>query len=176
MSPTFLLGLLGLFLISFFGSGPFPLPLTVTILWLGQFDMPVLVVLVATLGSLLGWLTLETAMRKWVQARPELVSRIPMVYRQLFMKKLGFWLFVFNAIPLPLDFIRFLALVSGYNRLRLAVVLTLGRLIRNTILVMIGATLADHQWWLWGVMLGFLLLPLFFGRLFQSKPEAETLG
>lgn len=172
MSTSFYLGLLALFLISFLGSGPVPLPLTVTILWLGQFQLPVVVIVTATLGSLLGWLALERCMKRWTEARPELIQRIPVAYRQLFMKNMGFWLFIFNALPLPLDFIRFLALFNGYNRTRLAVILTVSRLIRNTILVTIGGLLAEHQLMLWSVMLGFLLLPLPFSKLLQSS-ESE---
>ncbi|WP_373532707.1 hypothetical protein [Vampirovibrio sp.] len=174
MGSAFLWGLLGLFAISFLGSGPVPLPLTVSILWLGQFKMPVWVVLVATLGSLSGWLVLEKSVRKWAEERPELIHQIPTVYRQFFMKKLGLWLFLFNALPLPLDFIRFLALMSGYDRWRLAVILTMARLVRNTILVSLGAALAQHQVWLWAIMLGFMLLPLLVGQWFQAQPDEQS--
>lgn len=169
MNVTFMTGLLALFLISFLGSGPVPLPLTATVLWLGQFKLPVLVILTATLGSLLGWLALERSMKGWIEARPHIVQRIPSTYRKIFMRNMGFWLFIFNALPLPLDFIRFLALLNGYNRTRLTIILTLSRLIRNTLLVTLGGLLAEHQLLLWGVMLGFLILPLPFGKLFQSN-------
>lgn len=169
MGTPFFSGILILFLISFFGSGPVPLPLTATVLWLGQFKLPFIVIVTATLGSLLGWLTLERSLKSWVEARPRIVQRIPGTYREIFMKKMGFWLFIFNALPLPLDFIRFLALLNGYNRTRLTIILTISRLIRNTLLVTLGGLLTEHQLLLWGVMIGFLTLPLLFGKLLQAN-------
>ncbi len=175
MSGSLMLGLAGLFLISFLGSGPVPMPLTVTILWLGQFQIPVLVIGVATVGSVLGWLALEGVLRRWVKTCPQMLDRLPSAYRALFLRNTGFWLFVFNALPLPLDFIRFLALLSNYNRVRLTVILAVARLIRNTSLVCLGAALAKHQILLWVVMFGFLLLPLPFGRFLQARSKASLL-
>ena len=170
MSVGWLSGLFILFCISFLGSAPVPLPLTATFLWLGQFKTPVVVVFVATLGSLLGWLCLEGFLKRWIQRKPQVVERIPEAYRQLFLKRLGFWLFVFNALPLPLDFIRFLALISDYSRVRLALIFTAARLVRNTLLVVLGAALAQHQAWLWLGMGVLLLLPVPMQRLFQTSP------
>lgn len=173
MSMGWLSGLLILFCISFLGSAPVPLPLTATVLWLGQFKTPVVVVFVATLGSLLGWLCLEGVLKRWVQRKPQLVERIPSAYRQLFLKRLGLWLFVFNALPLPVDFMRFLALISDYSRVRLALIFTAARLVRNTLLVLLGAALARHQGWLWLGMGVLLLLPLSIRRFFQAIPTAS---
>lgn len=169
-------GLAAIFLLSFLGSGPIPLPLTAVILWMGQFHYPVWVVLAATAGSLLGWLALERFIRRWVHNQPQMIERLPLGYRHIFLKNMGFWLFVFNALPLPLDFVRFLAVMKNYNRFRLAVILTLGRLIRNTLLVAIGAVLAKHQLWLWGVMLAFMLLPLPLGRVLQGGAPVPPAG
>lgn len=174
MSLSFIAGLIILFIISFLGNGPIPLPLTATVLWLGQFGLPIPVILTATLGSLLGWLALERILRKWIQAKPEMVQRIPKAYRRVFMKNMGFWLFVFNALPLPLDFIRFLALFNGYNRARLVAILTISRLIRNTLLVTAGSLLAHNQGLLWGAMAGLLLLPLILNKLFQTEETAAS--
>lgn len=168
MSLGWLSGLLILFCISFLGSAPVPLPLTATVLWLGQFKTPVAVLLVGTLGSLLGWLSLDGVLKRWVQRQPQVVERIPDAYRQLFLKRLGFWLFVFNALPLPVDFMRFLALISNHSRVRLALIFTAARLVRNTLLVVLGAALAQHQLWLWLGMGVLLILPLPIQRLLQS--------
>lgn len=164
------LGLLALFLISFFGSGPIPLPLTATVLWLGQFHFPWLVVLVATAGTLLGWICLQGVLKQWVLKNPQVTQRIPVAYQRFFLRRVGFWLFVFNALPFPLDFMRFLALLNNYNPTRMLVILTVSRLIRNTMLVMIGAALAEHQLLLWSVMIGFMGVPLLLSRWLPEEP------
>ena len=158
-------GLLAVFIISFLGSGPFPLPLTPVMLWLGQFHQPVWVVGAATLGTLAGWLCLEGVLRRWVLRNAQATAKIPLVYQQFFLRRTGLWLFVFNALPFPLDCMRFLALLNNYSRSRLLVILTLSRLVRNTMLVMIGAALAPHQPVLWGAMVAFMVVPLLVGKL-----------
>jgi len=164
-------GLAAVFAISFLGSGPIPLPLTAAVMWLGQFHMPILVVVSATAGTVLGWLCLEGTLRRWVFQRPQLTRGIPVAYQKLFLRRTGFWLFVFNALPFPVDFMRFLALLNGYNRTRLLMVLTFSRLIRNTMLVMIGSALAQHQALLWGAMGAIMLLPLLLNKLWQVLPS-----
>lgn len=166
-----LCGLFAVFAISFLGSGPVPLPLTAVVLWLGQFHFPMLVVMVATAGTLVGWLCLEGVLRRWVFQYPEVTQKIPVVYQKFFLRRTGFWLFVFNALPFPLDFMRFLALLNQYNRTRLLVILTLSRLVRNTMLVMIGAALAPHQPLLWGAMVAFMVVPLLVGKILQALPK-----
>jgi len=170
-----MLGLLAVFVISFLGSGPFPLPLTAVVMWLGQFHMPVLVVVSATVGTLLGWLCLEGVLRRWVFNHPEATQKIPVAYQKFFLRRTGFWLFVFNALPFPLDFMRFLALLNNYNRKRLLIILTISRLLRNIMLVMIGAALAEHQALLWGAMVAIMVVPLLVSKLLQRlpKPVAE---
>jgi membrane protein YqaA with SNARE-associated domain len=165
---SMLYGLLAVFTISFLGSGPVPLPLTAVVLWLGQFHFPMLV---ATAGTLVGWLCLEGVLRRWVLRHPEITQKIPVAYQKFFLRRTGFWLFVFNALPFPLDFMRFLALLNHYNRARLLIILTLSRLVRNTMLVMIGAALAPHQPLLWGAMAAFIAVPLLVGKLMQWLPK-----
>jgi|GEM_PF-2594590 len=165
-------GLVALFLISFLGSGPIPLPLTATVLWLGQFHFPWLVVLVATAGTLIGWICLHNVLRRWVHKNPQVTQRIPVAYQKFFLRRTGFWLFIFNALPFPWDFMRFLALLNNYNPKRLLIILTISRLIRNTMLVMIGAALAKHQVLLWSVMVGFMIVPLLVSRLLPPLQKA----
>jgi hypothetical protein len=165
------MGLFGVFAISFLGSGPFPLPLTAVVMWLGQFHIPVLVVLSATAGTLLGWLCLEGVLRRWVFRHPEATRKIPVAYQKFFLRRTGFWLFIFNALPFPLDFIRFLALLNNYDRKRLLVILTISRLIRNTSLVLVGAALAQHQALLWGTMVAVMVVPLLIGKLLALLPK-----
>ncbi len=166
-----LLGLLAVFVISFLGSGPFPLPLTAVVMWLGQFHIPVLVVLSATAGTLLGWICLEGVLRRWVFRHPEATQKIPVAYQKFFLRKTGFWLFIFNALPFPLDFMRFLALLNNYDRKRLLIVLTISRLVRNTSLVLIGEALARHQALLWGAMIGMMVVPLLVSKVLERLPN-----
>ncbi len=161
-------GLVAVFVISFLGSGPFPLPLTPVMLWLGQFHQPVWVVGAATLGTLAGWFCLSGVLRRWVFSQAQLTPHIPLAYQTFFMRRTGFWLFVFNALPLPLDFMRFLALLNQYSPNRLLVILTVSRLVRNALLVMLGSALAPHQPLLWGVMVVFMVLPFLVGKLMQG--------
>ena len=167
-------GLATVFVISFLGSGPIPLPLTAAVMWLGQFHIPVLVVVSATLGTSLGWICLEKPLRRWIVKRPQVTHGIPTAYQKLFLRRTGFWLFVFNALPFPLDFMRFLALLNGYNRSRLLIVLTVSRLVRNTMLVLIGEALAQHQALLWGAMAAIMVLPLLLNKLWQILPNSIT--
>ena len=164
-------GLAALFLISFFGSGPVPLPLTATVLWLGQFHFPMLVVAVATAGTLLGWLCLQGVLRRWVHSHPQVAQKIPVAYQKFFLRRTGLWLFLFNALPFPLDFMRFLAILDNYSPRRLLMILTVSRLIRNAMLVMIGSALAAHQLLLWSVMIAFLLTPLALNRFMKEPTE-----
>jgi hypothetical protein len=171
MDSLIVLGLLALFLISFFGSGPVPLPLTATVMWLGQFHFPVLVIGVATLGTLTGWVCLEGVLRRWVMNNPKVTRNIPVAYQKFFLRRTGFWLFMFNALPFPLDFMRFLALLNNYNRRRLLIILTVSRLIRNTLLVYLGAALAEHQVLFWLMLVAFLAMPLLMRRLMPPLSE-----
>jgi membrane protein YqaA with SNARE-associated domain len=168
------LGLFAVFVISFLGSGPIPLPLTATILWLGQFHFPILIVFIATAGTLLGWICLQGILKQWISSQPQLAQKIPIAYQKFFLRRTGLWLFIFNALPLPLDFIRFLALLNNYNPTRLLVILTVSRLIRNTMLVAIGAALARHQLLLWSVMIGFLVVPLLIEQVMKRTLHKTT--
>ena len=168
-----MLGLTVLFLICFVGTGPVPLPFTATVLWLSQFHFPEMVILVATLGTVIGWVCFEGMLRRWLFRHPEVTRHIPVAYQKFFLRRTGFWLFIFNAFPFPWDFMRFLALLNNYNRTRLLVILAVSRLVRNTFLVFLGTALAPHQPLLWSVMLAFLLLPLALNKLFQYLPKPQ---
>ena len=170
------LGLLALFVLSFLGCSSLPVPLTATVLWLGQFDMPWWIIGIATVGNLIGWLCMEGFLRRWVLKRPHLARGIPVSYQKLFLRQTGFWLFVFNALPFPLEFMRFLALLNNYNRCRLTIIFTLARLCRNILLVFLGASLASHQAALWLLMGMLLVAPLLIQRIFQALPQPKEVG
>ena len=154
-----LIGLLTLFVVSFLGSSFLPLPVTITIIYLGQFHFPVWVVLVGTAGTVAGWLAMRGFFGKMLARKPALAERIPASYQRFFLRHTGFWLFVSNALPFPVDFMRILAFVNGYNPRRMVILIGLGRLVRNALLVWLGRSVAAHPILFWLVMLLFLLLP-----------------
>ncbi len=183
LSPelAFPLGLLALFVMSFFAVNPVPIPfpLTITILWLARFDLPVPVILTATLGTLLGWVWQEEMFKRLI-SRPKLQKAIPVSYQRFFMRRTGFWMFFFNALPFPWDPMRLLALLSNYPRRRFLLVLGVSRLIRNTLLVMAGALVAAHKTLFWAVLIGFLVLPVLLDRALKYafariRPEELSL-
>ena len=149
--------LLVLFVMTFIGNGLIPLPITAYILWMGQFQMPIPVILVGTLGTVVGWVMTEHWFRRLCENKPFLQKTIPVYYHELFQKQPGLCFFVFNALPFPWDPTRLLALLHCYAPLRLTGFLAAGRLVRYTLLVTLGAVLARYQYAFWGV-LGFLLL------------------
>jgi membrane protein YqaA with SNARE-associated domain len=166
-------GLAFLFLVSFLGSTFLPLPVTVTIVWLGQFHFPVWVVLVGTLRTMLGWVVMERFFRNWLIRRPEMANRIPASYQRFFLRHTGFWLFFFNALPFPIDFMRLLALLNGYPSGRMMLILTAGRLVRNVLLVSLGMAAFQHQEIFWSLLIMLLLLPPLAERLMRLKSEPK---
>lgn len=152
--------LAALFVMCFVGVSPVPLPLpiTLTLFWLAQFDMPVTVILVATVGTVLGWVQLEPLFRRWV-LRPGVQNAIPVTYQKFFLRQTGLWLFFFNAIPFPWDPMRLLALLNDYPKGRFLLILGVSRLIRNTLLVLAGMLLAPYKLLFWGAFIFLMLLP-----------------
>ncbi len=163
-----------LFCINFLGNGTIPLPISVYVIWLGQFDMALPVVIVGTLGTVLGWIFVGSRiLQKMLQKnyekasgamskeayQAELTQKIPPLYRALFLKRPLFAVFLFNAIPFPWDVMRILAVVSGINPSKLVMPLALGRIIRYSTLVSFGGVIAQYKGFLW-VVIGLLILPV----------------
>lgn len=177
------LGLVFLFIISFLGNMPLPFPVTVTVMWLGQFDFPVAVIAVATVGQLLGWACLDQRIKRWLLKYPRFVRAIPPVYNRFFLRQTGLWLFIFNAFPFAMDPIRLLALLNDYSRTRFLVIMGISRLIRNTMLVLMGATLAPYKGLFWGALVALMLLPIVadwalkrvFHRLESDEPDLQAI-
>ena len=173
-----ILGLAALFGMSFFGASPVPLPfpLTLTMMWMAQFDMPTLVVLSATLGTIAGWAQLEKTFKRWIHAS-RIEKALPASYQRFFLRRTGFWLFFFNALPFPWDPMRLLALLNDYPRGRCLWILGTSRVIRYTTLVTIGVVLAPYKLWFWVALSLFMILPVLMDRALrllmrQVPPEA----
>ncbi len=168
------LWLLGLFLINFMGNGTVPLPISVYILWLGQFNMPIPVVVVGTLGTVLGWVFVGSRILQRVlknRSKESLTQKIPALYQKLFLKWPMWAVFLFNAIPFPWDVMRILAVVSGIRPLALLLPLTLGRVIRYSILVFLGGVMAQYKGFLW-MIIGLMIVPVVL-RFFKKEPKSE---
>ena len=163
--------LLVLFVICFIANGIIPMPVTSYIFWLGQFDYPWVVVLVGTLGSVCGWPVTAKYLKLLLAKKPDLVDRIPDVYRRIFSRGLGVSVFVCNALPLPWDPTRMLAVAYGYPQKKLLLAIGTGRAVRNTLLVTLGAALAPYKFLFWGVLVGLMLLPLLANKVYLAvKP------
>lgn len=156
-----------LFVMCFISTWMIPVPITAYVMWLGQYDFPWLVVGVATIGTLLGWTTFEPVLARLLKKRPHWADRIPTSYQALFLRQTGLFLFLFNAAPFPIDPIRLLAVVNGYPRERLLIIMGVARLIRNFMLVVLGAVLVRYTLLFWAVLGVFMILPLILGRFFQ---------
>ncbi len=166
------LGLLILFFMTFLGHGIIPFPITAYVIWLGQFGDPLWVIIVATLGNVLGWMVLEKYLAPFLERRPHWVAKIPAHYQQLFMLYPAVAIFSFNALPFPLDPMRFLATAYQYPRWKLWSAMAVGRFARYTLLVFIGVTLAPYQPIFWGVLALFLLMPLMWGKFWLRSGTA----
>ncbi len=161
MDLTTTLAMLGLFVLTFVGNGTIPMPVTFYVLWLGQFDMPVAVIVIGTLGTITGWVLMAKYFVRWFPAltSEKMNKNIPGLYRRFFLKSPGWAIFMFNAIPFPWDFGRVMALVYKIEPTSLILPLALGRIIRYALLVYIGVALAQIREILW-LVLGLLFIPI----------------
>ncbi len=176
MMETPAIWLVVLFFLTFLGNGTLPLPITVYMLWMGQFDIPVQVVLIATVGTVSGWVFVGGSIHRLISGdvSTRITRKIPRFYHQLFLKNPGWAIFLWNSLPFPIDISRILALAYGIDPLRLVAPLTLGRIVRYSILVTLGGIMADYNWFFW-VIIVLAVLPIVI-KLFQKSEEAFSEG
>ena len=153
-----------LFFLTSVGNGIIPVPVTAYVLWMGHFNAPLMVIVTATTGSLLGWLVMGNLLQRYLfkkeQRAETLLANIPPFYRQFFLKWPGVSVFFFNALPLPFDPMRVLAMANNYSPRRLLTALAIGRLVRYSVLVMTGVLLAPYKIYFWSAITLFVLLPV----------------
>lgn len=142
-----LLGLLGLFAMTFLGAGVIPLPVTLVVMGLAPY-MPVWVVIIATVGTSLGWRMVGGKLYKHVPKKSLTVAQkmTPGWLKHLTEKHPNFSIFIFNALPLPWDPVRLIMLSHDHHPKTMMVPLTLGRLLRYTAMVLVGKWLAQYRW------------------------------
>lgn len=156
----FLLGLLAIFIMNLLANLLIPFPITPATLWLGRFHHPYWVIAASTLGAVLGWVVFHPHVYRLVDEKPHVAARIPKAYVDWFGHRIVWWVFLLNALPFPLDFMRFIAAAKKHPPLPLTVAIGCGRLIRNTLLVFAGAWLSQHQLWFAMAIAALALTPL----------------
>lgn len=168
--PALLWGLAVLFVMAFFSNGIIPLPITPYVIWLGHFHQPVATVLVGTVASVLGWWVLCRFLKQKTSGQTDWSQKIPAAYRHTMCRHLTLWLFIFNALPLPVDLMRFVAVAHGHDLKKQLWALGGGRVVRYTLLVTMGQWLSHHQEWFVGVIVAFLILPFGIHALLKQLP------
>lgn len=137
-------------------STTLPIPTNPIVLAVAKFFPPLLVAFIATLGMVLANLMDYQIFSKLTRTRGIKRLRRARIYKswvKLFVKIPFLAISISAFIPMPVDFIRLLAILEGYPRLKFSVAGFLGRLPRNLLLVMAGVVLP-----LWSVLLVALAL------------------
>ncbi|MBK8189831.1 MAG: hypothetical protein IPK79_05210 [Vampirovibrionales bacterium] len=158
MSVAFAWALAGLFVMSLFGGGLAPLPISAYVLWMGKFNHPWVVIFVGALGSMLGFLMLEPILRRLPSLGAFCAKRTPDKTESPSKNepdgaKISPWaILLANALPLPVDPLRFLALKRGARPREILPALTAGRVIRYALLVFAGEALAPYAGFFWAIL------------------------
>lgn len=111
---------------------------------LADLTVPVSVALIATLGMVMANMLEYQVFSKLTRTRAIIKlkeARIYISWVKLFKKAPPVALALTAFVPIPIDFIRIIAILEGYSRLKLSVFQFLGRLPRNILLVVIGMSL-----------------------------------
>ncbi len=142
------LGLLGIFLINFFGSATLfvPAPAIATVVVGGALYPPIAVALVSAVGSALGdslgFLLGHSGRRALYSKKQPLWMKVTM---KEFKRYGSLIIFVFALIPNPLfDFIGILAGMFSFSLFRFFILLLAGRLLRDILLAYLGHRLMLH--------------------------------
>ena len=122
-------------------SGLIPFPTMTATIYLGKNYSPLLVAAVGTSGSAVASIIvyyLLTELSKKERMRRIENSGIIRSWKTLARKFPFLSLVVFNAIPLPLDASRFLAISNRYSIARYVMAISLGRFVRYFLLATLG--------------------------------------
>ena len=124
-------------------SGLIPFPTMTAVIFLGKSYSPLIVAAVGTLGSAVSSIIiyyLMTELSKKERMRRIENSRLIRSWKKLARKSPFLSLVVFNAIPLPVDPSRFLAIFNRYSITKYVVAISLGRFVRYFLLATLGNT------------------------------------
>ena len=157
---SFIVGLLLLASMNAVANLYIPVPLTPTTLWMGQFHHPFVVIIVSTISNVAGWMLFNRYLYKGLNKYTRLISKLPKSYFNFFGKRTLLWVFIINSLPFPVDFIRLIAIANQCPPTPLTWAIGCGRLVRNTLLVFLGAWLFQYQYWFIGILAFLFLIPL----------------
>lgn len=138
-------GLIGLFLINFLGSATifFPAPVILSVGIAGNLYNPLLVALVASLGSALGEGTgylFGYSSREIMRLRSKKLTNHMIHF--LFEKYGWIGVILFSLVPNPvIDGVGILAGLAGFSLWRFVLFVFIGRLVRNIVVAQLGASL-----------------------------------
>jgi len=124
-------------------SGLIPFPTMTAVMFLGKNYSPLLVAAVGTSGSAVASIIiyyLLIGLSKKERMKKIENSRLIRSWKTLASKSPFLSLVVFNAIPLPVEPARFLAIFLRYNITRYVMAISLGRFIRYFLLAALGET------------------------------------
>lgn len=146
MDEWFWLCLLGLFAMTFIGSGVIPLPVTLVVFALGSVGETQyvysawVVVAIATLGTMAGWWFIGHKLRKHLSEQSfQLAQRsTPGWLRKLSLRFPFSTVFLMNALPMPWDPVRLVLLAHGTSPQSLILPVGLGRFVRYGLVVWLG--------------------------------------
>jgi len=124
-------------------SGLIPFPTMTAVIFLGRSYSPLLVAAVGTSGSAVASIIiyyLLIGLSKKERMRKIENSRLIRSWRAMSRKCPFLSLVVFNAIPLPIEPSRFLAIFNRYSITKYVMAISLGRFIRYFLLAALGET------------------------------------
>ncbi len=140
------LGLLGIFLINFFGSATLflPAPALVFVVAGGLLYQPILVALVSAVGSalgdMLGFFLGQSGKQLFGSKSKSTILQKSLTI--VFKRHAGILIFLFALIPNPFfDVVGILAGILSYPPMRFFMILVIARFIRDVLLAYFGASL-----------------------------------
>jgi len=124
-------------------SGLIPFPTMTAVIFLGKSYSPFLVAVVGMLGSavssiIIYYMVTKFSKKEWLKKIEN--SSIIGSWKALTCKSLFLSLVVSNALPLPIEPSRFLAIFNRYSITKYIVAISLGRFVRYFLLAVLGET------------------------------------
>lgn len=170
----------GLFAMTFLGAGVIPLPVSFVVMGLAPYA-PVTTLVLATLGTCLGWWVLGSGLHRHVPKKSLRVAQqvTPDWLKKIVLKWPTLSIFVTNVLPLPWDPIRVIRLSQEHDPKEMIVPLTLGRAIRYAGFVWVGQWMATYRWFFLTLMtviilsIGYKIVESVISRMTQSETFLE---
>ena len=156
-------------------SGLIPFPTMTAAMFLGKSHSPLLVAAVGTAGSAVSSIViyyLVTKLSKKKHMRRIENSGLIKTWKALARKCPFLSLVVSNAVPLPVEPARFLAIFNRYSVTRYVMAISLGRFVRYFLLAMLGGTFRISNGVLIALTVVLIAAPLL-AKKYKKKHRAE---